>query len=343
MGQYRRKVFREIGMTDNSRQALVGALGGTYISLATMDIDELTVSNFALLNSNSFRSPMEAIERYLKSIPRCPRMVALSIAGRVDKDRATMTHRPWTFDWNDIRAVTDADKVCFVNEFDALALAMPHMTKYELIALGDGVVAPGGNKAVIAAGTGLGTASLVLVNGHWHARSGASLLASLPLGIREDFDFSDFADASGFVPAGRLLCGKGLVEVYRKLGGKADNPTPEQITADGLKGLEDAATRALGLMATWLGRFAGDMALHVGATGGVYLAGGLPTGLAPVLGKGGFRIAFDGVGERAEYLKDVAVYALKTAADPGLRGAAVALANSLPRTQRRYQSARLDR
>jgi glucokinase len=321
-------------MTDNSRQALVGAIGGTYISLATMDIDELTVSNFALLNSRSFKSPMEAIERYLKSIPRCPRMVALSVAGKVDKDEATMTHLPWSFDWNDIRAVTDADKVCFVNEFDALALAMPHMTKYELIALGDGVTAPGGHKVVIAAGTGLGTASLTLVDGHWHAHSGASVLASLPLSIREDFDFSDFADETGFVPAGRLLCGKGLVEVYRKLGGKAANPTPEQITTDGLKGTDDAATRALELTAIWLGRFAGDMALHVGATGGLYLAGGLPTGLAPMLKKGGFRIAFDGVGERANYLKDVAVYALKTAADPGLRGAAVALANSLPKSSR---------
>lgn len=336
MQQYAGTTIRETVMTDHSRQALVGALGGTYISLATMDIDELTVSNFALLNSASFRSPMEAIERYLKSIPRCPRMVALSIAGKVDKDEATMTHRPWSFDWNDIRAVTDADKVFFVNEFDALALAMPHMTKYELIELGDGVVAPGGHKAVIAAGTGLGTASLTLVEGRWHARSGASLLASLPLAVKEDFDFASFADPHGFVPAGRLLCGRGLVDVYRTLGGTVADPTPERITTDGLKKTDPAAMRALDLTATWLGRFAGDMALHLGATGGVYLAGGLPTGLAPVLQEGGFRSAFDGTGERAKYLKDVAVYALKPAADPGLRGAAVALANSLPRTRRDY-------
>jgi glucokinase len=324
-------------MTDNSRQALVGAIGGTYISLATMDIDELTVENFALLNSASFKSPMEAIERYLKSIPRCPRMVALSIAGKVEGDTATMTNLPWTFDWNDIRSVTDADKLCFVNEFDALALAMPHMTKYELIPLGNGVVAPGGYKAVIAAGTGLGTANLFLVEGHWHARSGASRLASLPIGRADEFDFSGFVDEQGFVPAGRLLCGKGLLDVYRKLGGAAAKPTPESITTNGLKGTDDVASRALELMATWLGRFAGDIALHYGAIGGLYLAGGLPTGLAEVLKKGSFRAAFDGVGDRAAYLKDVAVYALKPAADPGLRGAAVALANSLPKPNRTYQ------
>lgn len=327
-------------MTDNSRHALVGAIGGTYISLATMDIDELTIANFALLNTSAFNSPMEAIERYLKSIPRCPRMVALSIAGKVEQDTATLTHRPWTFDWNDIRSVTDADKVCFVNEFDALALAMPHMTKYELIALGDGVTAPGGYKAVISAGTGLGTAALFLVDGKWHARSGASMLASMPVSKTDDFDFGNLADESGFVTAGSLLCGQGLVAVYRKLGGTAANPTPERITVDGLKGTDEIAKQALERMATWLGRFAGDIALHFGASGGLYLAGGLPTGLADVLKKGGFRAAFEGTGDRAAYLKDVAVYALKAAADPGLRGAAVALANSLPKPNRNYHRLR---
>ena len=223
------------GMDQHSRQALVGAIGGTYISLATMDIDELTVSNFALLNSSSFKSPMEAIERYLKSIPRCPRMVALSIAGKVVQDTATMTHLPWaSFDWNDIRAVTDADKVVFINEFDALALAMPHMTKYELLPLGDGVIAPGGQKAVVAAGTGLGTAGLYMIDGRWRAGSGASTLASLPIGIGDAFDFAELADADGFVPAGRVLCGKGLVAVYRKLGASSRSAAVERGLALGL-------------------------------------------------------------------------------------------------------------
>jgi glucokinase len=284
---------------------------------------------------------MEAIERYLKSIPRCPRMVGLSIAGSVVEDTATAAHLPWApFDWNDIRAVTDADKVCFVNEFDALALAMPHMTKYELIALGDGFVAPGGHKAVVAAGTGLGTAGLYLVDGHWRARSGASSLASLPVGVDEEFQFGDLSDDAGFIPAGRILCGKGLVAVYRKLGGKAANPTPETITVTGLDGTDPLAELALDRIAAWLGRFAGDVALHFGATGGLYLAGGLPTGIVGALKKSGFREAFEGVGERRDYLKEVSVFALKPAADPGLRGAAVALANSLPRPNRNYHRMR---
>ena len=95
-------------MVEHSRQALVGAIGGTYISLATVDIDELSIGNFALLNSANFKSPMEAIARYLKTIPSVPNKVGLSIAGTVEGERATMHNLPWSFDWNDIRAVTAA-------------------------------------------------------------------------------------------------------------------------------------------------------------------------------------------------------------------------------------------
>src|SRR5690349_11396540 len=112
-------------MTDNSRQALVGAIGGTFISLAVMDIDEYSVANFALLSSADFKSPMEAIERYIKSLPRIPDKVGLSVAGDIDGQHAKMNHLPWTFDFNDIRAVTGSPHLTFVNEFEGLALALP--------------------------------------------------------------------------------------------------------------------------------------------------------------------------------------------------------------------------
>ena len=74
----------------------------------------------------------------------------------------------------------------------------------------------------------------------------------MPVSSLDDFDFGDLADESGFVPAGKLLCGQGLVDVYRKLGGKMANPTPERITAEGLKDTDAVAARALELMAAWL-------------------------------------------------------------------------------------------
>lgn len=321
-------------MADNSRQAVVGAIGGTYISFAIMDIDELTVANFALLNSRDFSSPMEALDRYLKSVPRVPGKIGLSIAGLVDGEKAKMNHLPWSFGWNDIRAVSGCSQVAFVNEFEALALAAPRMTDYDLIEINAGMRTRNGTRAVISAGTGLGTAALVWTGEKWCALSGESRFATFPAPIGHEFDIRTVIAHDGFVTAGQVLTGRGLVALYAALakarGQQPQDLNPTQISKVGLSREDAAATEALDLMATWLGRFAGDVALHYGATGGVFLAGGLPAGIAPALQTGRFRDAFEGVGERRDYLTAMPLNVIKASADAGLRGAAVALANSLP-------------
>lgn len=321
-------------MADHSRQAVVGAIGGTYISFAIMDIDELTVANFALLNSHDFTSPMEALDRYLKSVPHVPNKIGLSIAGRVDGETAVMSHLPWSFNWNDIRAVTRCDHVTFVNEFEALALAAPRMTDYDLVQINRGTLKRTAARAVISAGTGLGAAALVWTGDRWCAVSGESRYASFPAPLGHEFDIRTVIAHEGFVTAGQVLTGKGLVALHAALtkakGRKVVDLKPEQIAKAGVTREDDAAVEALDLMATWLGRFAGDVALHYGATGGVFLAGGLPSGLLPALQTGRFRDAFEGVGERREYLANAPLSVIKAGADAGLRGAAVALANSLP-------------
>jgi glucokinase len=310
-------------MIDHSRMALVGAIGGTYISLAVMDIDELTVSDFALLNSADFASPMEAITRYLKSIPKTPNKVGLSVAGKVKADEVTMSHLPWTFTRNDIRAVTGADHICFVSEFDALALSLPHLSRYELIDIADGERVLHGTKLAIGAGTGFGAAAIVWVADAWHAVSGESRYVTLP------------ADGpAGALTADDAFSGRGLVALYAELekknGGKPQLRTAPEITRAALAAEDEAAVEALNTTVVRLGRFVGDLALVYGASGGVYLGGGLPANIVPALATPCFREAFEGEGGRRDYLGNVPVYAIKTAADAGLRGAAVALAQSLP-------------
>ena len=321
-------------MVENSRQALVGAIGGTFISLAIADIDELSIGNFALLNSADFHNPMEAIERYLKSLPRCPDKVGLSVAGHVEPERAKMSHLPWSFDWNDIRAVTGAQHVHFVNEFEALALAVPLLADYDTIDIGKGRPQLHGNRAVVSAGTGLGAAVAIWNGDGWRALSGESRFASFPPTRKGEYDIAGLLAPDGFLAVGQVLTGRGLIALHAALAWKHKQPeaklTPSQITKAGLSGEDPAAGEALDLMATWLGRFAGDIALHYGATGGIYLAGGLPSNIIPALQTGRFRDAFEGEGDRHAYLGHIPVKVLKTGADAGLRGAAVALANSLP-------------
>lgn len=317
-------------MVEHSRQALIGAIGGTYISLAIMDVDELSVSNFALLSSADFANPMEAIERYLKSVPRVPNKVGLSIAGVVDGNRAKMNHLPWAFDWNDIRAVTGSDQICFINEFEALALAAPHMSRYDLVELNKGELRRTATRAVVSAGTGVGSAALIWSGDKWVPISGESRLASLPAPRGDEVDVNKMLGTEGSVSAGQVLTGRGLVALYAAIKGKRTKLSPAQITKAGLSGEDAEAGRALDTMASWLGRFAGDVALHFGAGGGVFLAGGMPSNIVPALQTGRFREAFEGEGERRAYLGSVSVNVIKAGADAGLRGAAIALANSLP-------------
>ncbi len=319
-------------MIDHSRLALVGAIGGTYISLAVSDIDELTVHDFALLNSADFASPMQAIERYLKSIPRTPNKVGLSVAGDLLGDKVQMSHLPWSFTRNDIRAATGADIVTLVNEFDALALAVPHLSRYELTEIADGTPVLYGTKLAIGAGTGFGAGALVWSGEAWIPVSGPSRHLHVPL--PRDLEYEEVLTRDGLATAELVLSGRGLVALYGILCARAGKPATlhraPEITAAGLAHEDTAATEALELMTVWLGQLAGDLAVVFGARGGIYLGGGLCSNVVPLLSTPRFKEAFEGQGKRRAYLGEVPIQVIKTGADANLRGAAVALARSLP-------------
>jgi glucokinase len=280
---------------------------------------------------------MEAIQRYLKSVPRCPDKVSLAVAGQVDGETAVASHSPWRFSWNDVRAVTDGAKhVHFVNEFEALALAAPRMSAYNLLSLKSGKPTKYGTKLAMSAGTGIGSAALVWSGDKWFATSGESAQATFPAVIGDEFDIRSALSSDGNLTAGDVLTGQGLVALYNELlraasgGGTPIPVTPEEITKVGLSGENEVARVALDLMTVWLGRFAGDLASHFGATGGVYLCGGMPSNILSKLNADRFLEGFEQAGSRHARLQDVPVYVIKTGADAGMRGAAVALANSLP-------------
>lgn len=321
-------------MDFHSRQALVGDIGGTYISFGIADIDELTISHFALLTTADFTSPMQAVERYLQSIPRCPDKVSFAVAGTVADDRAKMTHFPWTITRNDVRAATGAKAVTLISDIEALALSLPHLTDYDLIEVSVGKPVRDGGKVVIASGTDLAVAGLVWTGEKWMPSSGAGGQVVFPAPKAGEFDIRTLFPQADFVPASSVFSGQGLMALYRGLAAsrdvQVDNLTPPQITKAGLSGGDAIAAEALELMTTWLARFAGDVALLTGAKGGVYLAGALSANIVPSFGAARFRAAFEDKGEAAAFVRDIPIKVIKMGADAGLRGAAIALARELP-------------
>lgn len=321
-------------MIEHSRQALVGAFGARYVSLAIADIDELSVSNFALLSTADFEEPMQAVERYLASVPRCPNKVSFALAGTVEGDAATFTHRNWKLSRNDVRAATRADHVCLINDIEATALVLPNLSAYDLHELHTGAAAPFGNKAVLMAGAAAGIAGLVRAGKEWVPVVGEGGYMRFVLSRDDEAELG-----SGFLEGRYIACddvftGAGLTALYGALAAnakvKGKSSGAKQIASFGLSGEDPIATRSLQIMATWLGRVAGDIALIYGARGGVYLGGGLVANIIPALQTGHFREAFESQGDRSSYIAKVPVKVIKTAADAGLRGAAIAMARSLP-------------
>jgi glucokinase len=318
-------------MTEHFRQALVGVFGGTYITLAISDIDELTVSNFALLNSADFDDPMLAVERYLMSIPRCPDKVALAFAGKISGDAVEFEHRKWRVTRNDIRAATGATHVFMINDAEAAAWMVPNLSRYDMLELREGKPVPYGNKALVTCGSGMSIAGLVHAAGEWQPITGSGGLMGFLLTPTDPEELRKTPFAGEF-SYDEVFSGKGLVALYQALAGKNDNQTPgaRQISAAGLSGEDPVAVRSLHIMATWLGRMAGDVALIYGATDGLYLGGGLPANIVSALQTGPFEQAFLGSGRRADHLRHVPVRVVKMAADAAMRGAALAMGRSLP-------------
>jgi glucokinase len=315
-------------VTDFSRQAIVGDIGHTNIRFALADVDELTITNFAYLSTAMFSGPGEALRAYLRSIPERPSMVSIAVAGPVEGEAAKLGQLDWSFTADDIRSVIDA-RVHLVNDFEALAMLLPHLTEHDIHRIGGRPADDAGPRVVLGPGTMMQTAALIPV--------AAGRLALLGHGEAISFACSDQADLDlvkrmrpdqSFVAVGDILSSRGLVDLARALGKQSTGSiSAADIVKAAWGGRDPAVREALQQFLAWLGSFAGDMALVYGARGGVYLAGGMAPALLGMLSAGGFRNAFEAKGKASSFLRDVPIHVI-TAPDACLRGAALAAASA---------------
>jgi glucokinase len=190
--------------------------------------------------------------------------------------------------------------------------------------------------ALLGPGTGLGVSGLI-PDGRGHLLPLAGEGGHVSLGaqtLREFQVVQALQQRHGHASAERALSGAGLSHVHAALveldhGQPLAEPlSPAEVTARGLPGpgQEALCAEALGLFATFLGRVAGNLALTLGARGGVWVGGGIPPRLGHAWWAGsGFREAFEAKGRFRAYLAEVPVWFIDTEDPPALRGAAQAL------------------
>ncbi|MBY4677237.1 glucokinase [Marinobacterium arenosum] len=316
-----------------SEYALVGDIGGTNARFALVRPGSVELQQVRTLNCADYRNIDDACRDYFAAvgIERVAR-ACLAFACPVQGDEIRMTNNHWRFTRETLKRQLGLDQLKLVNDFTAMALGMLHVPSGERLVVGGGRALDGAARLVIGPGTGLGVSGLVPANDGWIplATEGGHV-SFAPTDEVELAVWRQLNEQFGRVSVERILCGQGLLNLYRALCGYRSQPvrceSPAEISTRALAGSEPMAVEALSRFCRILGAVAGDAVLTLGARGGVYLCGGILPKVAEFFLQSGFREAFEAKGRFVEYMAQVPVW-LCTADNPGLLGAAAALDNA---------------
>jgi glucokinase len=324
-----------------SRMLLAGDVGGTKTLLGLFRPgagdrpQPSVVREFATLD---FDSLGELVDAFFDDVGEQPiRAACVGAAGPVTGLVARLTNVPWLVDAGRLAERLDDCPVALLNDLEAMAYAVPLLDDDELAVLQEGVPAPNGNAALIAAGTGLGEALLHNVDGRFvpSASEGghSDFAARTP---RELALVAELTRMYGRVDNERVISGPGLVNLFRFTHGSQDlaracraigpatDPAdlPAEIYRTAMARRCEQCAEALDMLLEAYGAEAGNHALRSAATAGIYLGGGIAPKILPALERGTFIAAFCDKEPLTAMLRTMPVYVILNP-QAGLIGAAI--------------------
>ena len=297
---------------------LIADIGATNARFALAEADGVTDEH--VLKCDDYPSIVDAAKAYLDIAKpaNMPRKASFAIAGPITGDRFTMTNNLWSFSIEDTRAALGLDEFHLINDFEAVAISIPHLRPEDMRQIGTGQAVAQKPKVVIGPGTGLGAGILVWDGARYMPVPSEGGHMMMPARTEREFAIFNYILTHKYthVSAERVCSGKGLVNLYetmREMDGRDDLPaemTAEQISAAALDGSCDLCVEILDLMCGFLGRAAKNLALTLCAQGGVYIAGGIVNKLGGYFDHSRFREEFENAGRVREYLQDVPTYSV---------------------------------
>ncbi|MCB1916960.1 MAG: glucokinase [Rhodocyclaceae bacterium] len=314
---------------------LVADIGGTNARFALVEGPGRRPARFRSFRCADFAGPEDAIRAYLQRERQpMPRQAGIGVATPVSGDELALTNSHWRFSVATLRAGLGLERLVVVNDFTALALGLLHLEAGERIPLGGIAPAADGAIALIGAGTGLGVAGLIHCGDGYAPIAGEGGHVTLAAANVREARIIEFLSRRyyGHVSAERALSGPGLTAIHDAIRELAALPPsalpPEAISARALAGECAHCLETVDLFCELLGSFAGDVALTLGARGGVYIGGGIVPRLGEHFLRSGFRRRFEAKGRFSGYLGEIPVFVLQTP-DAALAGAAHALKHPL--------------
>lgn len=310
--------------------SLIADIGGTNARFALVQDGGRIPVEPRNLAVRDYPSLVDAIRAYVEQVGLGePWQAAISLASPVVGDQVNMTNHCWQFSVRDVRSQLGMRHLKVLNDYTALALALPHLGAEECRKIGKGEAVTGFPMAVLGPGTGLGVSGAIPAGKHWIPLEGEGGHVSYgPLTGREQRVIDALRTDFPHVSAELLVSGGGLALTYQVmsgLGGRAvERPSPGEVTRLALEANDAVAIEALGIFCGVLGTVAGNLALTLGARGGVYIGGGIVLKLLDFFAASDFRERFEQHGRLTAYLRNIPTHVIDTPY-PALTGAVVAL------------------
>lgn len=319
----------------NQYPRLIADVGGTNARFA-IEHQPLALSDIDVLSVNDYPTLLAAIKAYLQqaNIAHIQHIV-IAIANPVTGDYIKMTNHDWAFSITEMKAELAAETLLVINDFTAQALAVTQMDDNNRVAVGGQSTDKVAPIAVVGAGTGLGVSGLIPDSqGRMIPLAGEGGHVSFAPRDSIERDILAFAEPmfSGYVSAERLLNGDGLSLLYKffaKRKGLTDtDKQPAAVTDGALIDKDPICLAALSRYCMILGDVCANTVLTLGATGGLYIGGGIVPRFIDFLKQSEFRSRFEDKGRFENYMKPIPAY-IVTHSQPGLLGAAIALQQTL--------------
>jgi len=314
----------------------VADVGGTNIRLAL-------VENGALLQitkylCKQFDTITDAIKQFAMDINVDSfEHGCIAIACPVNNDFVKMTNHTWAFSKRVLQKELNLNSLLVINDFSAVAFSLPTLSSQQLIQIGPGEAVKKGNIAVFGPGTGLGVEHLTWTDCGWQTLDGEGGHVDFAPNDEQDIIVWRYIkEKLGRVAAEELLSGRGLVNIYTALAAHAgvavEYTDPADITQHALANTNSICVKTVQQFCRIMGSFAGNLALNLCTTGGVFIGGGIAPRLRDFFANNEFRQKFEDKGKLAGYVKNIPTYLINEP-DHGLFGA---LAYLLQQTKEKH-------
>lgn len=289
--------------------SLIADIGGTHARFALVAPDGVPGTP-TVMRCGEHAGPAEAAQAFLNGAGAGARPIraAFAVASPITGDVVDLTNSAWHFSIDAVRRGLGLERLDVINDFTAVALSVRHLGEDDSLGLGGGAPAEGAPIAVLGPGTGLGVSALIPdSSGHWTALATEGGHVTMAAADEHEEAALDWLRRRfGHVSAERILSGPGMVNLYEALANlRGQYPaytSPDAISQRGLDGSCPICRDTLEMFFAMLGTMAGNLALSIGARGGVFIAGGILPRMRQAFAQSGFRRRFEDKGRFRDYL-----------------------------------------